>query len=177
MRRLLSALCLVLLSAACRAEWTAEYNIGYSTPSGNDIWIRRVVFDDRWSLPGGGLSCCWEELNAGAGVFDHPLPRVVEVEWLDESERRIYEARVELAEDLARRAGRLRGVQVISSGRKREPAVYLIIGFREGGEVVVWLSNAPHGYNMRGRVLEEVGRAHARRMMDWTPGAQLPRKE
>ena len=175
--RAVIVLLLALAAAACRAEWDGDYTVGYGTPSGNVIWIRRVVFDDRWSLPGGGLSCCWEEAGALALVFDWPLPRVVEVEWLDESERRIYEARVELAEDLARRAGRLKGVQVISSGRKREPAVYLIIGFREGGEVVVWLSNAPYKYNVSGRVLEEVGRAHARRMMDWTPGAQLPRKE
>ncbi len=173
--RAITVLLLVLAAAGCRAEWTAEYNIGYSTPSGNDIWIRRVVFDDSWVLPGGGLSCCWEELNAGAGVFDHPLPRVVEVEWLDESEKRIYEARVELAPDLAQRAGRLKGVRVISSGRQRDPAVYLIIGFREGGGVVVWLSNAPYKYNVSGRTLEVVGEGHARRMMDWTPGAQLPR--
>ncbi len=177
MGRLLSALCLVLLSAACRAEWDGDYTVGYSTPAGNDIWIRRVVFDDRWSLPGGGLSCCWEEVGRSALVFDWPLPRVVEVEWLDESERRIYEARVELAEDLARRAGKLEGVYVVSMRKRLDPRVYLIIGFREGGEVVVWLSNARSWKNRRDRTLEVVGRARARRMMDWTPGAQLPRKK
>ena len=172
--RAIAALLLALAAAGCRAEWDGYYVVGFSTPAGNEIWIRRVVFDDRWWAPGGGLACCWEETTSTVGVFDHPLPRVVEVEWLDESEKRIYEARVELPPDLPERMKKLPYFTWTIDG-KRDLGHYLIIGFREGGGVVVWLSNAPHGYNMRGRVLEVVGEGHARRMMDWTPGAQLPR--
>ena len=174
--RAVIVLLLALAAAACRAEWDGDYTVGYGTPSGNVIWIRRVVFDGSPIMAAGSLGCCWEEAGKTVSVYDQPLPRVVEVEWLDESERHIYEARVELAEDLSRRMESLPEFTWTIDGRK-DLGHYLIIGFREGGEVVVWLSNAPHGYNMRGRVLEEVGRAHARRMMDWTPGAQLPRKE
>ena len=100
--RAMAVLLLALAAAGCRAEaWKEPWTVGYSTPVGNDIWIRRVVFDDTWTLPAGALGCCWEETGKTASVYNYPLPRVVEVEWLDESEKRIYEARVELAPDLA----------------------------------------------------------------------------
>jgi hypothetical protein len=157
----------------CGQDIFDSYATGLSTPSGNKIWIERIEFDDSWGVPGGGLSCCWKEIGAGASVFDKPMPRQVYLRWVDESETVVYEATLELAKDLAARARHLPGYTVLSSGRHDPGDPHLIIGMQEGGAVTVWLSNAPHGINMSGRVLHIVGTGQAAGR-PWEPTRDSP---
>ena len=162
--RVLAAVCAIAaltFLSACRSEVFDSYSVGYSTPAGNEIWIQEVRFDDKWGLPGGGLACCWEEITAGASVFNKPMPHSVHVQWLQEDRKVVYAATVQLPDDLGERARKLPPFTWISDG-KRDIGLYLIIGMQPTGGVTVWLSNIDSSANVKGRVLEVVGRARAR---------------
>jgi len=149
--------------------------VGFATPSGNKIWVQKAVFDHRWWRPVGSIACCWEEARAGSGVDDQPLPHEVYIQWLDESENVVYAANVTLPVDLPERARKLPDFVWKRDG-KHDRDVYLIVGMKEHGEVVVWLSNAPHGENMTGRVLEIIGQAQAAGR-PWIPPKDMDTKK
>lgn len=153
---------------ATKKETALKYFIvGFATPSGNKIWVQKAEFDQRWWRPAGSMACCWEEAGKTSGVDNQPLPHEVYIQWLDESENLVYAANVTLPPDLPERARKLPDFVWKRDG-KHDRDVYIIIGMKEHGEVVVWLSNAPHGENMTSRVLEIIGQAQAKGT-PWTP--------
>lgn len=165
----------VLAVVACREQTPAEQNplrepftVGFSTPSGNKIWVQQAEFDQHWRRPVGSMACCWEESGASSGVDNQALPHEVYIQWLDESEKVVYAANIILPPDLPERAKKLPGYTVKHSGRKDPGSAYIIIGMKEHGQVIVWLANAPYKSNVEGRVLEIIGQAQAKGI-PWTP--------
>jgi len=141
--------------------------VGSGTIEGNEIAVGNITFDDSYSVPGGGIkSCCWQRAGGTSGIRNVSFPKKVSVYWSDLSQRRIYFNDVELDHALgAKLAGNLPIITIESSGIKPRVKPYIILGFGEQGEVKVWLSNAPHGDNISGRVLHEIGSAQAQ----WNP--------
>ncbi|MGE4578105.1 MAG: DUF2931 family protein [Desulfuromonadales bacterium] len=150
----------MVVLAGCRAERFRSFTVGLSTPSGNHIYVERVVFDNEWWAAGGDINCCWEQAGSATGIFDKRMPRVARVRWHQLKEGMSYEATVHLDGDLARQTKRLPEFTWISDSVK-DKGRYLIIGMEPNGNVTVWLSNAPHENNLRGRVLHVVGEAQA----------------
>lgn len=164
-RTLLLGLSLMVLSimavAGCRAEEIRYFTVGLSTTPGNHIYVERTVFDNEWWAAGGGISGDWQNAVSTSGIHDRPIPREARVRWHQLKEGVIYEATVHLDEDLARQARNLPGYTRISDGREFNDGLYLIVGMRPEGQVIIWLSNAPSENNRRGRVLHVVGEAQA----------------
>jgi len=156
----------ILAIAACAStidsnDTFKSITIGYSTPSGNEIWVKAVEFDSSWGVPGGGLACCWENPGKMAIVFNRAMPKVLRIAWLEESTQNHYDATISLSEDTASKARRLPNLTYIPIKRKKPPIVMLIIGMAPGGDVTVWLSNSSSGKHRKGRVLDVVGMAKA----------------
>ena len=151
----------MVVLAGCRAERFRSFTVGLSTPSGNHIYVERVVFDNEWWAAGGDINCCWEQAGSATGIFDKRMPRVARVRWHQLKEGMSYEATVQLDEDLARQARKMPGYTRISDGRKFKDSPTLVVGMRPDGQVVVWLTNARSENNVRGRVLHVVGEAQA----------------
>ena len=137
------------------------YTVGYSTPEGNDIWIDGAEMDGRWGSPGGGLACCWEMARSLSGVFDRPMPKQVQISWLERSTLTRYRATVTIDENAGKIARNLPGYTYISSGEKSKSDLALIIGMAPGGAVTIWISNAMTFTNKTGRVIHVVGQAQA----------------
>ena len=84
------------------------------------------------------------------------------VKWYDYDPGIFYEATVSLSDDLYELTTNLTSYRwIYQNEEETEFDPHLIIGFGETGEVVVWISNAPHNDNIEGRVLHEVGRGQA----------------
>ncbi|MGE4580314.1 MAG: DUF2931 family protein [Desulfuromonadales bacterium] len=135
-------------------------SIGLSTTAGNQIYVEKTIFDNEWWAMGGEIQGDWQQAGSTTLVFDKRMPRVARVRWHQLKEGMSYEATVQLDEDLARQAQRLPAVTVRHDNSTIKK-IYLIIGMEPNGKVTVWLSNAPHENNLRGRVLHVVGEAQA----------------
>lgn len=158
----------IMFITACNNNSRIDsYTVGFATPSGNQIWVRRVIFDDKWTTPVGTMACCWEEARASSFIQRHKLPAKVEVEWIDESEMIVYNASVNLDKNLTEHALNLPKFTVPNTNREYKK-IYLIVGMKEAGDVIVWLSNAPYSQYTNGRVLEVVGQAKAKGI-PWIP--------
>lgn len=171
--RLKTVVCVLFFAGfatACESGTFDYYAVGFSTPSGNEIWVQDVTFDDTWSVPAGSVACCWKAARKTVGVFEKPMPHSLHVQWLQRSEQRVYEATVSLTADLARQARTLPSFTWISDGEK-DRGIYLIVGMESDGNVVVWLSNSTSSGNVKGRVLEVVGQTKARGR-PWEPSAE-----
>ena len=144
--------------------------VGKATPRGNEVQVGIIEFDNKWSAMGGNLTCCWGWAGGLHGIYDMPPPKSVYVKWYDYDPGIYYEATVPLSEDFYDIATDLPTHTWVSS-QKTETNIYpyLIIGFGENGEAVVWISNSPHDENIEGRVLHEVGRAQAKVVEKDTP--------
>lgn len=164
-RKFIFGLSLILLAimalAGCRAEEIRYFTVGLSTTPGNHIYVERTVFDNEWWAAGGDISGDWQQAVSTSGIHDRPMPREARVRWRQLTEGVIYEAIVRLDKDLARKARNLPGFTRISDGRKFDATIFLIVGMRPNGKVVVWLSNVPSEDNVQGRVLHVVGEAQA----------------
>ena len=158
-------LVLILLAtvtvAGCRAEEIKSYTVGICTTAGNHIYVERTVFDNEWWAAGGDISGDWQKAVSTTLLFDRRMPREARVRWHQLDKGVIYEAIVYLDEDLARKARNLPGYTRIADGWKFDAGIYLIVGMRPDGKVIVWLSNAPSENNRHGRVLYVVGEAQA----------------
>ena len=151
----------VLLAVASnRATEIRYFTVGLSTTAGNHIHVERTIFDNEWWAAGGEVQGCWQEAGPTTGIFDKRLPRVARVRWHQLKGGMSYEATVQLDEGLARQAQRLPAVTARHDNSTIKK-IYLIIGMEPNGKVTVWLSNAPHENNLRGRVLHVVGEAQA----------------
>jgi len=137
-----------------------SYSVAFETPSGNKIWGRVIRFDDRWSVPLGSMACCWGDAGASSSVFNKPMPKKIYVEWLDESEKRIYKSTIILSEEISRKAKDLPSIRWDIDG-KTSKKLFLIVGFKEQGMVNVWLSNAVSNKNKTGRVKHLIAEAQA----------------
>ena len=158
---------ILLLSNLAACTHTEEekldfFTVGFATPEGNAIWVRKVRFDHRYTRPVGSLGCCWEQGGASSGVYNEPLPKHIYLEWIDESDKVLYTAEVELVADLEKRAKQMPEISSDDDRGITKGQIILAIGMGEHGEVVVWLTNFPYiTENVRGRVLEEVGQTQA----------------
>ena len=144
-----------------------SYTIAFATPRGNKIAVREATFDNSWRVPVGTLSCCWGEAGAGSLIFNKQMPHSVHVEWLQEDESELYEASVTFPSNIDSRVRDLPPFTWISDG-KQDKGIYLIVGMKPDGNVVVWLSNARSRHNRKDRVLYVVGRGQAQRR-PWSP--------
>ena len=134
--------------------------IGLSTTAGNQIYVEKTIFDNEWWAMGGEIQGDWQQAGSTTSVFDKRMPRMARVRWHQLKEGMSYEATVQLDEDLARQAKRLPEFTWISDSEK-DKGLYIIIGMEPNGKVTIWLSNAPHENNLRGRVLHVVGETQA----------------
>jgi hypothetical protein len=150
----------IMAVAGCRAEEIRYFTVGLSTTPGNHIYVERTVFDNEWWAAGGGISGDWQNAVSTSGIHDQPMPREARVRWHQLKEGMIYEAFVHMDEDLVRQAQRLPPVTAIHDNSTIN-RIYLIVGMEPNGRVTIWLSNAPHENNLRGRVLHVVGKAQA----------------
>jgi uncharacterized lipoprotein YmbA len=105
-----------------------EYALGFSTPDGNEIWVREAVFD-LYRVPVGSMNCCWEEARSTVSIYDLPLPKAVSVEWIQEKARLVYRADVTLAADLDKRARALPEYRWLSDNQ-RDRHIYVVVGMR-----------------------------------------------
>ncbi|WP_396587068.1 DUF2931 family protein [Bermanella sp. R86510] len=160
----LSALLLNLLGCATTIDYMV---VGTGTHRDNKVHAGIIEFDNKWTAIGGIMTCCWEWATGTQGIYDTPPPKSVYVKWYDYEPGIYYEATLSLSENLYELATNIppyhRGVEEVKS----HP--YLIIGFGENGEVVVWISNSARDGNKTGRVLHEVGRAQAKVVEKDTP--------
>ena len=142
---------------------TIDYMVvGTGTHQGNKVHAGIIEFDGKWSAIGGIMTCCWEWGGGTQSIYDIPAPKSVYVKWYDYEPKRYFEATVALSDELYELATNLPTYRWISSNKEQTNIrPYLIIGFGENGEVVVWISNATDERNIEGRVLHEVGRAQA----------------
>ena len=144
------------------SEVLDSFTIGYSTPEGNKIWVRKAIFDRKYSKPVGSLGCCWQEAGKKSGVYDQPLPKHVQIEWIDDGDNLLYSAELDLTPDIFRRAKEMPELGSDNEVALDKGEIYLIVAMAEKGEVLVWLSNFPYlGENVRNRVLVEVGKTQA----------------
>lgn len=161
---LLFGLFLIFFTSAAMAKWQTEatrsFAVGLSTTAGNHIFVQRVVFDNEWWAAGGDIKGSWQKAVSTTLIFDRRMPREARVRWRQEDSGVNYQATVRLAEDLTRQARALPEFTWISDS-ETDRGIYLIIGMEPNGQVTVWLSNAPHENNLRGRVLHVVGEAQA----------------
>ena len=153
----------ISMLSACQSQAEAfdSYTVGFSTPARNQIWVQDASFDGKWGVPAGSMACCWEEAGPTAIVFDKPMPHSVHIQWLQEERKLVYTANVQLPDDLGDRARKLPGYTVISTGRRFKDDPILMIGMKPDGQVTIWLSNVGGAANVKGRVLDVVGRAQA----------------
>lgn len=136
--------------------------VGTGTPKGNEIFVTNIIFDDSWSTIGGSMSCCWRWSTGGHGVHDRKAPKSVYVQWKDYEPEMYYEATIELSDKLYDYTTDLPTFHWIAQDEEElNIRPYLIIGFGETGEVVVWISNTSNDRNKKGRVLHEIGRGQA----------------
>ena len=162
------AIALVILLLGCSSakqeqdKIVPSFSIGYSTPEGNKIWVRKAEFDHSYTKPVGAMGCCWEEAGKSSAVHDRSLPKHVYIEWIDESNSLLYSAGVDLAPDIYARAMSMPEVRTNDGSYTEKGNIDVLIGMGEKGEVFVWLTNFPYsGGDMHGRVLEVVGQAQA----------------
>ncbi|GGF13690.1 hypothetical protein GCM10008027_43140 [Pseudoalteromonas gelatinilytica] len=103
-----------------------------STDEGNDIFATLIEFDGRWSIPAGAMSCCRATAGAMVGVYEQKFPEKVAVEWLDESENRIYYGEVAIDKAGYKLAKTLPAYTWVST-REIETNItpYLIIGMEK----------------------------------------------
>ena len=143
---------------------TIDYMVvGAGTPEGNSIFVSSILFDNTWGTPVGIVGCCWTWGPKSSGVYNKPAPKSVYVQWYDYDPETRYEATVQLSDELYHFAKDLPTFHWVAQNEEETKIYpYLILGFGETGEVVVWVSNAPHDGNISGRVLHEVGRAQAK---------------
>ena len=185
MRQLWKRFALSRQSRCCRLANPRQvfdsYSVGFSTPAGNQIWVQDASFDGKWGVP----PAVWPAVGKKQG-----LPRVsstnlcrtwLHIQWLQEERNLVYTANVQLPDDLGDRARKLPGYTVISTGRHFKDDPILIIGMKPDGQVTIWLSNVGGAANVKGRVLDvvgrprrKVGRGQGRR---WTPTAKTSRNE
>jgi len=137
-----------------------QYTVGVGTHNKNEIWGRVIRFDTGWSMPSGSISCCWEEAGATTTAYDQSMPKEIYVEWIEQSTKLLYRAYVKITPEITKLAVNLPEYTRIRVNKKVKK-IYLIIGLGKSGEVVVWLSNAPHGINISGRKLYIVGNEKA----------------
>jgi len=139
---------------------TIDYMVvGTGNHRDNKVHDGIIEFDNKWSAVGGIMTCCWEWATGTQSVYDIPPPKSVYVKWLDYDPRVYYEATVMLSDKLYDLATNL--PPYYREGETVNSHPYLIIGFGENGEVVVWISNSTRDGNIKGRVLHEVGRGQA----------------
>jgi hypothetical protein len=150
---------------------TIDYMVvGTGTHQGNKVHAGIIEFDGKWSAIGGIMTCCWEWGGGTQSIYDIPAPKSVYVKWYDYEPKRYFEATVALSDELYELATNLPTFEVIHNKRVEEhPDPYLIIGFGENGEVVVWISNSARDGHIKGRVLHEVGHAQAKVVEKETP--------
>ena len=138
-----------------------KYYVGFSTPSSNEIWVDKVIFDGKWTTPVGTMSCCWESAHVASFINGRPLPKNVFVQWLDKSENVIFKASIKLDSNYEAQAESLPNYTVNHTDKEVEAIIYIIIGMGPNGMVTVWLSNAVSWRNNTGRVLNVIGQKQA----------------
>lgn len=160
MRFFFLALLTILFLSSCdhADEKFKSYTIGFTT-QGQEVSVDDARIDNLWSIPGSvSTSGVWEQASGGASFFNQAIPHEISVNWLDKSSNKRYEATVKLVDDLAKRARVLPPVW-LTIPQQEIKEIDIIIGLAPNGKVIAWLSNAPHGNNLSGRVLEVIGEA------------------
>jgi hypothetical protein len=161
---ILLGLGLIFLASAAVAKFQTEprpFDVGLSTTAGNHIYVQRIIFDNEWWAAGGEITGDWQQAGSTSGIHGRRMPREALIRWQQEDTGVNYEATVRLDENLAKMARNLPGYTRIADGRKFDASIYLIVGMRPDGKVIVWLSNARSEGNLQGRVLHVVGEAQA----------------
>ena len=163
MNRIKQTLAATVITLLCGCATTIDYMlVGTGTHRDNKIYAGIIRFDEKWSAATGVMTCCWEWATGTQSVYNVTPPKHLYVKWYDYDPGIYYEANVTLSEDLYEYATNLPPFRWVSSNEiQKNVRPYLIIGFGERGEVVVWISNATDERNIEGRVLYEVGRAQA----------------
>ena len=163
-RRLALAGLMLLTLSLTGCMRTIDYMVvGTGTHEGNEIFVTKMTFDDEWSAIGGSMSCCWEWATGTQSVYNRSAPKSVYVQWYDYDPETGYEATVQLSNELYHFAKDLPTFHWVAQNEEQTKIhPYLILGFGETGEVVVWISNSATDRNKTGRVLHEVGRAQAK---------------
>jgi len=134
------------------------YSVGVTT-NGQEVSIAAIYLDNKWAIPGGvSISGTWRETKRGASLFNKPLPKEIYINWKDLRSKRHYDATIDLSPTITRQAQKLPPIHLDVANNNLHD-IELIIGLKQSGKVVVWLSNAPHQHNLTGRVMYVVGRA------------------
>ena len=155
MKRLLPILALLILLTVSCAQMTGcqpppRFDLAFSTPKGEPVYIERVVYDDAFSGVCGMLTCCWKrarKINVLAPPYP-AVPKKIFVRWFNYKQQKYYEGTAILHEDTEKKLRRLRKVNL--SNHK------LTTGVMPDGQIVVWISN---GMSEKSGTWIEVARA------------------
>ncbi|MDN3378504.1 MULTISPECIES: DUF2931 family protein [unclassified Pseudoalteromonas] len=157
----LITLALTLFAVGCSSTGTIDYMVaGGATQKGNEIWVQSITFDNSRGIPMGSLGCCWQSAGKTSGVYNQKFPEKVAVEWLDESENRIYYGEVAIDKNGYKLAKNLPSYTAHTGKVFKDVKPYLIVGMGESGEIKVWLSNT-RSAGFTGRVLHELASGQA----------------
>ncbi|AJQ96635.1 hypothetical Protein YC6258_04603 [Gynuella sunshinyii YC6258] len=99
---------LSLLLSACRAD-DSYYDYGFDTGgyggTGWPIWVEKLVFNESWGVPvgglSGGISNVSERLPGGksSAMGPVPLPQTIRARWFSYRTQTFYEATLEISEE------------------------------------------------------------------------------
>lgn len=125
---------MLLTTAACQAILPAQkFDIAFSTPENEPVFIEEAIYDDTWVGRGGIMFCCWERAGAVNIITPRPVPKKIFIRWFNYKQQKFYEATVHLPENTE---ATLRSLPKPEYGNP-----LLTVGVLPVGLMVVWLSN------------------------------------
>lgn len=124
----------LLLAGGCQAVLPSpKFDVAFSTPKNEPVYIEDAVYDDAWIGHGGIMLCCWKDAGRINVIGDRPVPKMVFIRWFNYKQQKYYEATVLLPENLKSIMWKL--------PEPRFGGRILTTGVLPNGEVVVWASN------------------------------------
>lgn len=125
---------MLLSTAACQAILPApRFDLAFSTPENEPVFIEEATYDDTWIGRGGIMFCCWERAGAVNVISPRPVPKKIFIRWFNYKQQKFYEATAFLPENTEATMRRL--------PKPRFGDAIITTGVLPNGEVVVWVSN------------------------------------
>ncbi|KAF7774669.1 hypothetical protein PCIT_a4539 [Pseudoalteromonas citrea] len=135
--------------------------VGSGTVQGNELWVTKMTFDDRWGMPPGSLGCCPLSAGKRSSISDIPFPKKLSVTWTDISQNRIYFGEVAIDSKKGTAFTKNMPPYTYNNGEQNmDPNPYLMVEFGENGEIGVWVASAAYP-DYIDRVITQVGAGQA----------------
>ncbi len=113
-----------------------KFDIGFSAPKSDPVYIEKIIYDNSWAMSAGILSLDWKEVGkiiVPAPPYP-PVPQKIFIRWFDYKQQVFYETTVDIPREAAK---------VVASVPKPQFGSRIITtGVLPNGQAVVWVSNS-----------------------------------